>query len=80
MVKLMAAFVVGVVAGLALTWGYVLSLKDTIHVCTRYIHDRLDQQALLLEDSRWRKGGSIKDKRYAFSPTTQAQRRREQRA
>jgi hypothetical protein len=59
MLKLMAAFLVGVVAALAVTWGYVLSLKDTIRLCTNYIHDRLDQQALVLRDKRLPKGGGI---------------------
>ena len=80
MVELIAVFAVGVVAGLAVAWGYVLSLKDTIRVCRSYIHDRLDQQALVLQDSRWCKGGSLKDKHYAFSAPTQPEPRREQRA
>jgi hypothetical protein len=80
MVKLMVAFVVGLVAGLAVTWGYVLSLRDTIRVTMSYIHNRLDHQALVPEDSRFCKGGSTRDKRNAFSATTQPQRRREQTA
>jgi hypothetical protein len=55
----MAAFLVGVVAALAVTWGYVLSLKDTIRLCTNYIHTRLDQQALVLQDKRLPKGGGF---------------------
>jgi hypothetical protein len=67
MVKLLAAFALGVVAGLAVTWGYVLCLKDTIRVCTSYIHDRLDQQALVLEGSRLCQSGSMRDKSNVFS-------------
>jgi hypothetical protein len=80
MVKPMAAFVSGVVAGLAVTWGYVLCLRDTIRVSMSYIHDRLDDQALVPEDSRLCKGGSARDQRNAFSGTARPQRRREQRA
>jgi len=60
-------------AVLAVTFGYLLSLKDTIRVCMSYIHDRLDQQALVL-------GGSMKDKRNAFLAATPPQQHREQRA
>ena len=80
MVNLIAVFVAGVVVGLAIAWGYVLSLKARIRVCVSYIHDRLDQQALVLQDSQWCEGGSMKAKRNVFSATTQPQQRREQRA
>jgi hypothetical protein len=80
MLKLMVAFAVSVVAGLAVSWGYVLSLKATIRVCVSYIHDRLDQQALVLPDSQSCKGGSMKDRRNVFSTTTRPQQRREQTA
>jgi len=80
MVKLLAAFVLGVVAGLAVTWGYVLYLKDTIRVCTSYIHDRLDQQALIPQGSQLCQSGSMRDKGNVFSAATQPQRGRRQRA
>ncbi len=80
MVKLLAAFALGVVASLAVTWGYVLYLKDTIRVCTSYIHDRLDQQALVPEGSRLCRGGSMRDKRNVLSAATQLQQGRKQRA
>jgi hypothetical protein len=80
MEKLIAAFALGVVAGLALVWGYVLYLKDTIRVCTSYIHDRLDQQALALEHSRLCQRGYMKDKGNVFSATTQPQQEGKQRA
>jgi hypothetical protein len=80
MVKLLAAFALGVIAGLAVTWGYVLYLKDTIRVCTSYIHDRLDQQALVPAGSRLCRGGSMRDKRNVFSAATQPQQGRKQRA
>jgi hypothetical protein len=80
MVKLLAAFAVGVVAGLAVTWGYVLYLKDTIRVCTSYIHDRLDQQVLVPEGSRLCQGGGMRDKGNVFSAATQPQQGRRQRA
>jgi hypothetical protein len=79
MVKLLAAFALGVIAGLAVTWGYVLYLKDTIRVCTSYIHNRLDQQALVPE-GRLRQGGSMRNKRNVFSAATQLQQGRKQRA
>jgi hypothetical protein len=41
MLKLMGAFVVGVGAGLAVSWSYILTLKARIRVCTSYIHDRI---------------------------------------
>jgi hypothetical protein len=80
MVKLLAAFAVGVVAGLAVTWVYVLSLKATIRVCVSYIHDRLDQHALALQESQLCSGGSMKARRNVFSTTAQPQQRREQTA
>jgi hypothetical protein len=41
MLKLVAAFVVGLGVGLAVSWGYILSLKAEIRVCMSYIHDRI---------------------------------------
>jgi hypothetical protein len=80
MVKLLAAFALGVVAGLAITWGYVLYLKDTIRVCTSYIHDRLDQQALVLEGGRLCQSATMRDKGDVFSAVTPPQQERRQRA
>lgn len=41
MLKLMAAFAVGLGAGLVVSWSYILTLKAKIRVCMSYIHDRI---------------------------------------
>ena len=42
--KLLAAFLVGLVAGIALSWTYIVSLKATIKLYRSYIQERIDKQ------------------------------------
>ncbi len=42
--KLVAAFLAGLIAGLALSWTYIVSLKATIKLYRSYVYDRIDKQ------------------------------------
>jgi hypothetical protein len=46
--KLLALFLAGLTAGVAVCWAYVASLRATVKLYETYIHDRID--ALPKED------------------------------
>jgi hypothetical protein len=42
--KLLALFLAGLAAGVAVSWIYIASMKATLKVYATYIHDRIDAQ------------------------------------
>ncbi len=42
--RLLAAFIAGLLVGLAASAVYILSLRQTIKLYRSYIHDRIDEQ------------------------------------
>ena len=43
--KLLALFLSGFVAGVAVSWAYIRSLKSTLRVYQHYVHDRINKRS-----------------------------------